>query len=117
VAKKQLTKRRAETSAAAAGATYGFSDIIEATQDVEGLTYRPRTAEMWEVYQFILSAVLLGDQSPDIVRSAADPVLETLKNEDLKDFIEKHEIEDAVGSVTRHVQPVGQSRENHGLWG
>ena len=102
---KQLAKRKAETSAAAAGAAFGFSDIIEATQDVEGLTYRPRTAETREVYQFILSSVhgLLGDQAPDIVRSAADTVLETLKNENVKDFDKKREIEEVVGAVTNDV--------------
>ena len=40
---KQPVKRKAE----AAG--FGYTDIIEATQDVEGLTYRPRTAETREV--------------------------------------------------------------------
>ena len=72
-----------------------YADTIEATQDVEGLTYRPRTAETREVYQHILSAVhaSLGDQAQDIVRSAADTVLETLKNENMKDFDKKKEID------------------------
>ena len=82
-------------------ATFGFSDIIEATQDVEGLTYRPRTAETRDVYVLILSAVhsALGDQAQDVVRSAADTVLETLKSE-IKDFDKKKEIEEVVGSIT-----------------
>ncbi|KAF8808479.1 Sec63-domain-containing protein [Phlegmacium glaucopus] len=48
-----------------------------------GLTYRPRTLETLQAYQIILSSVhtLLGDQAQDIVRSAADEVLETLKKE------------------------------------
>ena len=47
------------------------------------------TAETHEVCQLILSSVhrALGeDQAQDIVRSAADAVLETLKNDTLKDF-------------------------------
>ena len=113
-AERQLARRRAEgagvgasgaASGAASGPGFGFSDIIEATQDVEGLTYRPRTAETREVYHFILSAVhsLLGDQSPDIVRSAADTILEVLKNEGMKDFDKKREVEEVVGPVTNEM--------------
>lgn len=92
---KQHSKRKAEVG-------FGYTDIIEATQDVEGLTYRPRTAETKEVYELILSAVhtALGDQAQDIVRSAADIVLETMKNENLKDFDKKREIETVIGSIS-----------------
>jgi len=93
---KQSAKRKAE----AAG--FGYADIIEVTQHVEGLTYRPRTAETREVYQLILSSVhtALGDQAQDIVRSAADAVLETLKNDNLKDFDKKKEIEEVISSIS-----------------
>ncbi|KAJ7905636.1 putative RNA helicase [Mycena olivaceomarginata] len=93
---KQAAKRKTEASG------FGYTDIIEATQDVEGLSYRPRTAETREVYELILSSVQtsLGDQAQDIVRSAADIVLETLKNEDMKDFDKKREIEEVIGSVS-----------------
>jgi pre-mRNA-splicing helicase BRR2 len=88
-------KRRTEN------AGFGYTDIIEATQDVEGLTYRPRTAETREVYELILSAVhtALGDQAQDIVRSAADAVLEILKTDTLKDFDKKREVEGVLGSI------------------
>lgn len=93
---RQHAKRKAE----AAG--FGYTDIIEATQDVEGLTYRPRTAETREVYELILSSVhqALGDQAQDIVRSAADAVLETLKNDSMKDFDKKKEVEEITGSIS-----------------
>jgi pre-mRNA-splicing helicase BRR2 len=73
---KAATKRKADFSG------FGYADIVEATQDVEGLTYRPRTAETREAYELILSAVhtALGDQAQDIFRSAADTVLESLKD-------------------------------------
>ncbi|KDQ53780.1 hypothetical protein JAAARDRAFT_136540 [Jaapia argillacea MUCL 33604] len=107
---QQLSKRRQE---AAAG--YGYSDIIEATQDQEGLTYRPRTAETREVYELILSSVhqALGDQSQDVVRSAADTVLETLKNENMKDFDKKKEVEEVVGHISNETfaQLVGLSKK------
>ncbi|EGO30085.1 putative RNA helicase [Serpula lacrymans var. lacrymans S7.9] len=92
---KQASKRKAETG-------FGYMDIIEATADVEGLTYRPRTAETREVYQLMLVAVhqSLGDQAQDIIRSATDIVLETLKNENMKDFDKKKEIEGVLGPMS-----------------
>jgi pre-mRNA-splicing helicase BRR2 len=62
---KQVSKRRTET------AGFGYTDIIEATQDVEGLAYRPRTTETCETYESILLSVhqALGDQAQDIVRT------------------------------------------------
>ncbi|KZT07923.1 putative RNA helicase [Laetiporus sulphureus 93-53] len=94
--KQVPTRRTTETTG------FGYTDIIEATQDVEGLTYRPRTAETREVYELILSSVhqALGDQAQDVVRSAADMVLETLKNENTKDFDKKKEVEEVVGPVS-----------------
>ncbi|KAJ7741533.1 putative RNA helicase [Mycena maculata] len=93
---RQAAKRKAE----AAG--FGYTDIIDATQAEEGLTYKPRTAETREVYELILSSVhsSLGDQAQDVVRTATDVVLETLKNEDMKDFDKKREIEELIGSVS-----------------
>ncbi|KIJ15196.1 hypothetical protein PAXINDRAFT_169339 [Paxillus involutus ATCC 200175] len=93
--KAAATKRRVETG-------FGFADIIDATQDVEGLTYRPRTAETREVYELMLSAVhqTLGDQAQDIIRSATDIVLEALKNENMKDFDKKKEIEGILGGIS-----------------
>lgn len=92
-AEKAPKRRAAETTG------FGYTDIIEATQDVEGLTYRPRTAETREVYELILSSVhqSLGDQAQDVVRSAADIVLETLKNDNMKDFDKKKEVEGILG--------------------
>ncbi|KAH9979649.1 putative RNA helicase [Russula compacta] len=98
--KQDHSDRAAKRRQEAAG--FGYTDIIEATQDVEGLAYRPRTAETREVYELILSTVhlALGDQAQDVVRSAADTVLETLKAENMKDFDKKKEVEEVLGSVT-----------------
>ncbi|KAH9039430.1 Sec63-domain-containing protein [Lactarius deliciosus] len=98
--KQDSSERAAKRRQEAAG--FGYTDILEATQDVEGLTYRPRTAETREVYELILSTVhlALGDQAQDVVRSAADIVLESLKNENMKDFDKKKEVEGVLGSVT-----------------
>ena len=96
VSDRQSSKRRvAETG-------FGYTDIIEATQEVEGLTYRPRTAETREVYEMILSSVhgALGDQAQDVIRSAADAILETLKNDNMKDYDKKKEVDEVLGSIT-----------------
>lgn len=83
------------------GAGFGFADILESTADVEGLAYRPRTAETREVYELMLGAVHrgLGDQAADVVRSAADMVLEALKDESMKDFDKKKAVEEVLGTV------------------
>ena len=66
---------------------------------VEGLKYRPRTPATRQTYELILTTVAnnLGDVPHEVVRSAADAVLEYLKDEDLKDFDKKKEIDDLLG--------------------
>jgi len=95
-------EQRRERKRAMESGGFGYTDIIEATQGVEGLTYRPRTAETKEVYELMLSIVhmALGDQAQDIVRSAADAVLESLKQENVKDFDKKREVEGVLGPIT-----------------
>lgn len=69
---------------------------------VEGLKYRPRTTETRAVYELMLAAIhaSLGDQPQDMVRSATDLSLEFLKDDNLKDFDKKKEIEQFVGTVS-----------------
>lgn len=73
----------------------GAADLL-----VEGLRYRPRTAETRATFDLILTIVAqkLGDVSHEIVRSAADAVLEYLKDEELKDVERKREIDDLLGT-------------------
>jgi pre-mRNA-splicing helicase BRR2 len=79
-----------------------YVDIVDATQDMEGLTYRPKTTETREVYELLLGAVHrnLGDQAEATIRSAADTVLEVLKSEDLKEFDRKKEVESIIGGLS-----------------
>lgn len=67
---------------------------------VEGLRYRPRTPATRATYDLILTmtASHLGDVPHEVVRSAADAVLEILKDEEMKDFDKKKEIDDLLGS-------------------
>ncbi|KPI42397.1 Pre-mRNA-splicing factor brr2 [Cyphellophora attinorum] len=67
---------------------------------IEGLKYRPRTQATRATYDLLLSvtAQALGDVSQEIVRSAADQVLEYLKDENMKDMDRKKEIDELIGA-------------------
>jgi pre-mRNA-splicing helicase BRR2 len=66
---------------------------------VEGLKYRPRTPATRATFDLITTIVArnLGDVPATVTRSAADAVLEYLKDEDLKDFDKKKEVDDILG--------------------
>ncbi|KAA8642266.1 ATP-dependent RNA helicase BRR2 [Aspergillus tanneri] len=67
---------------------------------VEGLKYRPRTPATRATYDLILTMTAghLGDVPHEVVRSAADAVLELLKDEEMKEFDKKKEVDDLLGS-------------------
>jgi len=112
-------------------ARFGAADVLESVAQMEGLRYRPRTTETREVYELLLGLVhqMLGDQTQEVVRSASDTVLETLKSDDLKEFDKRKEVEGVVGQLPEEVwnqlvnlgkkvtdygeeeQPVGDDRE------
>lgn len=106
-------KESKKAKAAAAGAGQGdgmrvaasrkrqsHKDILAATDEMEGLNYRPSTAENRQTFELILTSAynLLGDQSQDVVRSAADVILETIKDESKKDLDKKRHIEREMGT-------------------
>jgi pre-mRNA-splicing helicase BRR2 len=66
---------------------------------IEGIQYRPRTQPTRDAFNLILTIVAeqLGDVPHEVVRSAADATLEYLKDDDLKDFDKKKEIDDILG--------------------
>lgn len=66
---------------------------------VEGLRYRPRTPATRQTYELILTTTAnnLGDVPGEVVRSAADAILEYLKDENMKDFDKKKEVDDLLG--------------------
>ncbi|GAC95807.1 hypothetical protein PHSY_003384 [Pseudozyma hubeiensis SY62] len=100
----QLTQPQAKRQAASTSFANQntYSDILQATAELEGLRYHPKTAETRDVYELILGIVhtALGDQAQDVVRSAADTTLEILKDDDLRDLEKKKEIEDILGPLT-----------------
>ncbi|KAF2835475.1 pre-mRNA-splicing factor brr2 [Patellaria atrata CBS 101060] len=67
---------------------------------VEDLKYRPRTSATRATYELITTIVgrHLGDVPSHVTRSAADAALEYLKDDNLKDFDRKKEIDDILGS-------------------
>lgn len=68
--------------------------------NIEGLRYRPRTPATQNVYNLISTLVgqkMGGDYGLHITASATDSILEYLKDQDLKDFDKKKEIDDIVG--------------------
>ncbi|KAK3054468.1 Pre-mRNA-splicing helicase BRR2 [Extremus antarcticus] len=72
----------------------------QADLDIEGLRYRPRTAATKDVYDLIATNVaqkMGGDYGLAITASATDSVLEYMKDESLKDFDKKKEIDDILG--------------------
>lgn len=66
---------------------------------VEGLKYRPRTPATRQTYDLILTTTAnnLGDVPHEVVRSAADAILELLKDDTMKDLDKKKEIDDLLG--------------------
>ncbi|PCH37019.1 hypothetical protein WOLCODRAFT_157719 [Wolfiporia cocos MD-104 SS10] len=77
--KQDMSERQPKCRAEATG--FGYMDIIKATQDVEGLMYLAQQRRA----------------------SAADTVLETLKNENMKDFDKKKEVEEVVGPISNEM--------------
>jgi len=77
----------------------GAGVLSAADLAVEGLKYRPRTPATRQTYDLIVTTTAnnLGDVSHEVVRSAADAILEYLKDENLKDFDKKRDIDDLLG--------------------
>ncbi|WVQ83790.1 hypothetical protein IAT38_005934 [Cryptococcus sp. DSM 104549] len=114
-APKDLDKRKAKAKLTSAdeversirraqersNAQFGAASVLDSVAEMEGLRYRPRTAETREVYELLLGLVhqLLGDQTQEVVRSAADAVLETLKSDDLKEFDKRKDVEGVLGQL------------------
>lgn len=92
VLEREQRKRKREGEAST-----GFS---LADLEVEDLIYKPRTAATRAIYDLIITAVgrTLGDVPAQITVSAADAVLEQLKDDEKKDFDKKKEIDDILGS-------------------
>ncbi|WFD43545.1 RNA helicase [Malassezia psittaci] len=78
-----------------------YANVLQASAELDGLRYRPRTEETRNVYELILALIhsALGDQASEVIRSAADTALEILKDDNLKDLDRKREIEAILGAA------------------
>ncbi|KAI1863835.1 uncharacterized protein JN550_009333 [Neoarthrinium moseri] len=87
-------RRKGAPSQMRATGILGQADLL-----IEDLRYKPRTPATRQTFEFILTIVAnhLGDVSHEIVVSAADAVLEYLKDDDMKDFDKKKEVDDLLG--------------------
>ncbi|CAB57421.1 U5 snRNP complex ATPase subunit Brr2 [Schizosaccharomyces pombe] len=76
------------------------SAILKYFDSFEILKYNPLTDETREVYDYILSFIqqYLGDQSPEILRSAADLIIELLKDSSLDEQGRKKQIEEVLST-------------------
>ncbi|KAL1967159.1 hypothetical protein VTN77DRAFT_3450 [Rasamsonia byssochlamydoides] len=94
--REQRKRKRGEQ-----GQLRGQGILSAADMLIEGLKYRPRTPATRATYDLILTMTAnhLGDVSHEVVRSAADAILETLKDENMKDFDKKKEIDDLLGTT------------------
>lgn len=93
---REQRKRKGDPAQLRATGIMGQADLL-----VEGLRYRPRTPATRATFELILNVVAnnLGDVSHEMVLSAADVVLELLKDEDMKDFDKKKEVDDLLGAT------------------
>ncbi|KAL8243569.1 hypothetical protein R6Q59_009827 [Mikania micrantha] len=94
--REQRKRKRGEPTLARGPGVLSAGDAL-----IEGLKYRPRTPATRATYDLLLTvtASALGDVPQEVVRSAADAVLEYLKDESLKDIDKKKEIDDIVGTT------------------
>ncbi|WFD24297.1 RNA helicase [Malassezia equina] len=79
-----------------------YANVLQASAELDGLRYLPRTDETRQVYELILNMVqsALGDQTSEVVRSATDTALEILKDENMRDLDKKREVESFLGPVS-----------------
>jgi len=91
---REQRKRKRDNGTSAFGAT------ATADFNIEGLRYKPRTPATRNTFELLSTIVskALGDVPVSTLRSAADAVLEYLKDDTMKDFDKKKEVDDLLGS-------------------
>lgn len=92
--REQRKRKRGEPAQLRGAGILSAADAL-----IEGLKYRPRTPATRQTYDLILTTTAnnLGDVPHEVVRSAADAILELLKDENMKDFDKKKEVDDLLG--------------------
>ncbi|KAJ1884487.1 Pre-mRNA splicing, partial [Kickxella alabastrina] len=77
----------------------GYRDIVSATEEEEGV-YKPRSRETQMVWDMLLACCRrhIGDQTPEVLVSAADEALSVLKDESSRDREKRAEVEKLFGA-------------------
>jgi len=77
-------------------------ETVLSTDVTEMQIYRPRTQQTKAVYEQLLNRLQqpLGDQSPDVLRGAADEVLAAIKTDGVLDSERKKDVEEVLGSIS-----------------
>ncbi|KAF2099454.1 pre-mRNA splicing helicase [Rhizodiscina lignyota] len=94
--REQKKRKRGEPAQLRGAGILSNQDLL-----IEDLRYRPRTPATRATYDLITTIVgrNLGDVPNHVTRSAADAVLEFLKDESLKDFDKKKEVDEILGTT------------------
>ena len=81
--------------------TAQYANVLQASAELDGLRYIPRTDETRSVYELVLTMIqsALGDQTTEVVRSAADTAIEILKDDSVRDLDKKREMETFLGPL------------------
>ena len=95
VLEREQRKRKRDGAGA-----FGAVNTSEQDLAIEDLRYKPRTPATRATFELITTIVSkhLGDVPTLYTRSAADAVLEFLKDDNLKDFDKKKEVDELLGS-------------------
>ncbi|PWA00513.1 hypothetical protein BB558_003420 [Smittium angustum] len=93
---KSETKNSKKTSQFST--SIGNADALRVSENIEGITYQPKTQQTREIWGLILEFIkkFIGDQSEEIVYSASEEALEILKDSSLKDSERKTSIEQMI---------------------
>lgn len=77
-------------------------ETVLSTDVTELQIYRPRSQVTKTVYEQLLSVLQqpLGDQTPDVLRGAADEVLAAIKTDGVLDTERKKDVEEVLGSIS-----------------
>jgi pre-mRNA-splicing helicase BRR2 len=95
VLEREQRKRKRDGTGA-----FGGASTVEQDLAIEDLRYKPRTPATRATFELITTIVSkhLGDVPTLYTRSAADAVLEYLKDDSMKDFDKKKLVDDLLGS-------------------
>ncbi|KAJ1933468.1 Pre-mRNA splicing, partial [Linderina pennispora] len=97
---RSIERKRQRREQRALRTNYGYTNILAATEDIEGVAYRPRSRETRRVWEMILAQArkYLGDQAPEVLMSATDEALAVLKNDNVREREKKKQVEALFGA-------------------